>query len=93
MRDYAITNTNPAIFSCQMLTKEASTQLPNNTLAADLAKTFNPMNPATQQFDDYSIARTDTHLELRVPGKWGVSVTIPLAYVPLIIDDLKPTDA
>lgn len=88
MRDYTATPTNPTTFACHMLTKEASTPLPNNSLAADLAKSFNPLNPAAIDYPDYSIERTATHLHVRCRGKWAPAVEIPLAYVPLIIHDL-----
>ncbi len=90
MRDYTATPTNPTTLACHMLTKEASTPIPNTSLAADLANIFDPMKPAIQEFSDYSLSRTATHVKVSVASK--PVAEIPLAWVPHIIADLT-TDA
>lgn len=86
MRDYTITNTNPAILACHMLTKEASTPIPNVSLADDLANIFDPMQLAMQEHSDYSLSRTNTHIQINIRSK--PVAQIPLAWIPRIIDDL-----
>ncbi|MEP1694946.1 MAG: hypothetical protein ABJJ69_00265 [Paracoccaceae bacterium] len=86
MRDYTATPSNPTILACHMLTKEASTPIPNNSFGDDLAKVFDPTQPAQQEFDDYSLSRTVTHIKISVASKSAAE--IPLAWVPRIINDL-----
>lgn len=91
MRDYTATPTNPTVLSCHMMNHEASSVIPNNSLAQDLANTFDPMQRATQEFDDYSLSRTDTHIQINVQSK--PVAMIPLAWVPRIVDDLNGSTA
>ena len=84
--DYSATPTNPTIFSCHMMNHESTTPIPNETLATDLANAFDPTQPAIQEFDAYSLSRTDTHIQITVQSR-PVAI-IPLAWVPRIIDDL-----
>lgn len=90
MRDYTATPTNPTTLSCHKLTLGASSQIPNNSLADDLASIFDPMQPAQQEFDDYSLSRTDTHVHIALASV--PIAAIPLAWVPLIIGDLTANE-
>lgn len=90
MRDYTATPTNPTILACHKLTLEASSLIPNNSLADDLARIFDPTQPAQQEFDDYSLSRTDMLIKISIASV--PTAEIPLAYVPLIIDDLTAVE-
>lgn len=90
MHDYTATPTNPTTLSCHVMNQEASSPIPNNSLADDLITIFTPTNPDTIEFDHYSLHRSDTHIKITVKSK--PIAEIPLAYVPLIINDLRGSD-